>query len=48
MIVIKLVTKNDFVEIHSIFEEVHELHYKNEKKIFKESDPFTKEEFDCL
>ncbi len=46
--VIKKATMMDFEEIHSIFEEVHDLHQQNEKKIFKKADPFTKEEFELL
>lgn len=43
--VIKKATMMDFEEIHSIFQEVHDLHLKNEPKTFKKKDPFTKEEF---
>ena len=43
--VIKKATMMDFEEIHSIFEEVHDLHLENTKNTFKNIDPFTKEEF---
>lgn len=43
--VIKKASMMDFEEIHSIFQEVHDLHLKNEPKTFKKKDPFTKEEF---
>ena len=46
--VIKKATMMDFEEIHSIFEEVHDLHQQNAKKTFKKVDPFTKEEFELL
>ena len=46
--VIKQATMMDFEEIHSIFEEVHDLHLKNTKKTFKKVDPLTKEEFELL
>ena len=46
--VIKKATMMDFEEIHSIFEEVHDLHLKNTKKTFKKVDPLTKEEFELL
>lgn len=46
--VIKKATMMDFEEIHSIFQEVHDLHQQNKKKTFKKVDPFTKEEFETL
>ena len=46
--VIKKAKMMDFEEIHSIFEEVHDLHQQNEPNTFKKTDPFTKEEFKSL
>ena len=43
--VIKKATMMDFEEIHTIFEEVHDLHLQNTNKVFKNTDPLTKEEF---
>lgn len=36
---------NDFDEIHSIFEEVHNLHQQNRPDLFETKSHFTKEEF---
>lgn len=36
---------NKFQEIHQIFQEVHDLHLNNTNNVFKDEDPFTKEEF---
>ena len=46
--VIKKATMMDFEEIHEIFQEVHDLHLNNTKNTFKNIDPFTKEEFECV
>ena len=46
--VIKKAKMMDFEEIHSIFEEVHDLHQQSEPNTFKKTDPFTKEEFKSL
>lgn len=46
--VIKKATMMDFEEIHSIFQEVHDLHLKNTKDTFKDIDPFTREEFELI
>ena len=46
--VIKKATMMDFEEIHTIFEEVHDLHLQKTNNVFKNTDPLTKEEFDVI
>ncbi len=46
--VIKKATMMDFEEIHELFQEVHDLHLDNTNNIFKDGDPFPKEEFEKI
>lgn len=43
--VIQKATKEDFLGIHKIFQEVHDHHLNGTINTFKDIDPFTKEEF---
>lgn len=43
--VIKKATKQDFLGIHAIFQEVHDHHLNGTINTFKNIDPFTEEEF---
>lgn len=44
--VIEKATKEDFLGIHKIFQEVHDHHLNGTINTFKDTDPFTKEEFE--
>ena len=46
--VIEKAAKKDFKDIHTIFQEVHDHHLNGTINKFKETDPFTKEEFDKI
>lgn len=43
--VIQKATKDDFLGIHNIFQEVHDHHLNGTINTFKDVDPFTEEEF---
>lgn len=43
--VIEKATKEDFLGIHKIFQEVHDLHLNGTINTFKDIDPFTENEF---
>ncbi len=44
--VIQKATKNDWIGIHKLFQEVHDHHLNGTINTFKDVDPFTKEEFE--